>query len=143
MRRRLVLPRGGGLSKDGETACDVVAYAAHMAALAGAHIIKVKPPGSHIEQKEARGIYADSGINLHNLADRVRHIVEEAAFAGRRLVVFSGGSAKNETELLDEIRAIRDGGATGSIIGRNSFQRPRDDAISLLKRIMDIYVGGN
>ena len=136
-------PRGGGLSKDGETACDMVAYAAHIAALAGAHIIKVKPPGSHIEQKEARGIYADSGINLSSLADRVRHIVDEAAFAGRRLVVFSGGSAKNETELLDEIRAIRDGGAAGSIIGRNSFQRPRQEAISLLQRIRDIYVGGS
>ncbi|MCW5752905.1 MAG: class I fructose-bisphosphate aldolase, partial [Alphaproteobacteria bacterium] len=34
-------PRGGNLSKDGETGMDIAAYAAHMAALLGAHIIKV------------------------------------------------------------------------------------------------------
>jgi class I fructose-bisphosphate aldolase len=37
-------PRGGNLSKEDETALDVCSYASHMAALLGAHIIKVKVP---------------------------------------------------------------------------------------------------
>ena len=47
-------PRGGALTKEGETALDVGAYAAHMAALLGAHIIKVKLPTAHLEQRPPR-----------------------------------------------------------------------------------------
>lgn len=39
-------PRGSSLSKEGETAIDVVGYAAQIAAQLGAHIIKVKLPSS-------------------------------------------------------------------------------------------------
>ena len=55
-------------------------------------------------------------------AARVRHCMQ-AAFAGRRIVVFSGGAAKGEDAVYDDARAIRDGGGNGSIIGRNTFQR--------------------
>ena len=133
-------PRGGGLSKEGETAIDVCAYAAHMAALLGAHIIKVKPPTGHIEQDEARKVYDAQQIDISSLSSRVAHVMQ-SAFAGRRLVVFSGGAAKGDAALLDEIRALRDGGASGSIIGRNSFQRPRDDALALLDKVVRIYKG--
>ena len=133
-------PRGGGLSKEGETAIDVCAYAAHMAALLGAHIIKVKPPTGHIEQDEARKVYEAQQIDISSLSSRVAHVMQ-SAFAGRRLVVFSGGAAKGDAALLDEIRALRDGGASGSIIGRNSFQRPRDDALALLDKVVRIYRG--
>jgi fructose-bisphosphate aldolase, class I len=133
-------PRGGNLSKNGETAIDVTAYAAHMAALLGAHIIKVKPPTDYIEQAEAKKVYESAGIDVSSLPKRIAHVVQ-SAFAGRRLVVFSGGSAKGTDALLDEIRQIRDGGATGSIIGRNSFQRPKEEAMQLLGRIIDIYRG--
>ena len=133
-------PRGGGLSKEGETAIDVCAYAAHMAALLGAHIIKVKPPTGHIEQDEARKVYEAQQIDISSLSSRVAHVMQ-SAFAGRRLVVFSGGAAKGDAALLDEIRALRDGGASGSIIGRNSFQRPRDDALALLDKVVRIYKG--
>ena len=133
-------PRGGGLSKEGETAIDVCAYAAHMAALLGAHIIKVKPPTGHIEQDEARKVYDAQQIDISSLSSRVAHVMQ-SAFAGRRLVVFSGGAAKGDAALLDEIRALRDGGASGSIIGRNSFQRPRDDALALLDKVVRIYRG--
>ena len=131
-------PRGGGLSKAGETAVDVVAYAAHMAALAGAHIIKVKPPTAHIELDAARKAYETNGIAVDTLADRVRHVVQ-SCFNGRRLVVFSGGEAKDLEGLFAEIEQLRDGGATGSIIGRNTFQRPREDALAMLDRIIGIY----
>ncbi len=131
-------PRGGNLSKEGETAIDVTAYAAHMAALLGAHIIKVKPPTAHIEQAEAKKVYEARKIDVSSLPARIAHVVR-SAFDGRRLVVFSGGGAKGGRELLDEIRQIRDGGASGSIIGRNSFQRPREDALKLLDAVVKIY----
>ncbi len=133
-------PRGGELSKEGETAVDVCAYAAQIAAQLGAHLIKVKPPTDHIEQAEARKVYEAQGIDISTLSARVAHVVQ-SAFNGRRLVVFSGGSAKGIEGLLDEIRQIRDGGGTGSIIGRNTFQRPREEALAMLDTIIRIYQG--
>ena len=71
---------------------------------------------------------------------RIAHVVQ-SAFNGRRLVVFSGGAAKDLQGVLDEIRSVRDGGGTGSIIGRNTFQRPRDEALKMLDTIIKIYQG--
>ena len=133
-------PRGGELSKNGETAIDITAYAAHMAALLGAHIIKVKPPTEHLEQEEAKKVYEKENIAIGTLADRIKHI-KQSSFNGRRIVVFSGGGAKGTDALLNEIRSIRDGGGNGSIIGRNTFQRPREEALSLLNDIIKIYQG--
>jgi class I fructose-bisphosphate aldolase len=131
-------PRGSGLSKEGETALDVVAYAAQIAAQLGAHIVKVKLPSSHLEQPEARKVYDSTHIPLEPLAERVRHVVQ-SCFAGRRVVIFSGGAREEDQTLLDEVKAIHDGGGFGSIIGRNSFQRPKQEAIALLRRIMEVY----
>jgi class I fructose-bisphosphate aldolase len=133
-------PRGSGLSQEGETAIDVCGYAAQIAAQLGAHIIKVKLPSAHIEQEAARKVYIEERIPLETLADRVRHVVQ-CAFNGRRIVIFSGGPAEADEVMLDEIRAIRDGGGFGSIIGRNSFQRKQADALWLLDTIMKIYAG--
>lgn len=133
-------PRGGALSKDGETGFDISAYAAHMAALMGAHIIKVKPPTAYLEQDAAKKVYDAQNVASVTLAERISHIVQ-SCFNGRRMVVFSGGAAKDTDGLLNEIRQLRDGGATGSIIGRNTFQRPREDALALLNSIIDIYKG--
>ena len=133
-------PRGGGLSKEGETAIDVVAYAAQIAAQLGAHLIKVKPPTAHIEQSAAKKVYEKERIPIGTLAERVRHVVQ-SAFNGRRIVIFSGGEAKETSAIFDEVRAIRDGGGFGSIIGRNSFQRPRDEALKFLGTVMQIYAG--
>ena len=74
-------PRGGDLSKEGELALDVGAYAAYMAAGLGAHIIKTKLPSDHIEQKDAVGAYKDG--DWSTMAKRVAH-VRDASFAGRR-----------------------------------------------------------
>ncbi len=133
-------PRGGRLAKAGETALDVCAYAAHMAALAGAHIIKVKLPSEHLEQPEAKAAYEAAGVDISTPAARVRHVMQ-AAFDGRRIVVFSGGAKKGAASVYDDARAIRDGGGNGSIIGRNTFQRPRAEALEMLGRIIDIYKG--
>ncbi|MBB3971477.1 class I fructose-bisphosphate aldolase [Hansschlegelia beijingensis] len=131
--------RGGTLDKKGETAADVISYAAHMAALLGAHIIKVKPPSDHIALDAAKKAYKAGGIELGTLSDRIRDVVK-SCFNGRRIVIFSGGEAKSDPNaVLDEIREIAAGGAFGSIMGRNAFQRPKEEAIQLLHQIMDIY----
>jgi len=133
-------PRGSGISKDGETAIDVVAYAAQIACQLGAHVIKVKPPTAHIEQGAAKKVYESERIKIDTLADRVRHVVQ-SAFGGRRIVIFSGGEAKTNDAVFDEVRGVRDGGGFGSIIGRNSFQRPKKEALEFLGTVMDIYAG--
>ena len=131
-------PRGSGVSKEGETAVDISAYAAQIAAQMGAHIIKVKPPKELIEQPEAKKVYEKYQIPTKTLTDRVRHVVQ-SAFNGKRILIFSGGEAKGTEEVLAEIREIAAGGAFGSIMGRNAFQRPKAEALKLLSDVMKIY----
>lgn len=133
-------PRGGNLSKDGETAIDICAYAAHMAALAGAHVIKVKLPSDYLELDAAAKVYKEEKIDISTQASRVSHVMQ-SAFNGRRIVVFSGGAKKGAGSVFDDARAIRDGGGNGSIIGRNSFQRPKEDALEMLNTLIRIYKG--
>ncbi|HEX6144607.1 MAG TPA: class I fructose-bisphosphate aldolase [Geminicoccaceae bacterium] len=132
-------PRGGKVSKEGETALDICGYAAHMAALMGANIIKVKPPSDELDLDAAKKVYEAEDIDRSTLAARVRHVMN-CAFAGKRLVVFSGGEATTTEGLLNEIRGIRDGGGSGSIIGRNSFRRPKPEALALLDEVIKIYL---
>jgi fructose-bisphosphate aldolase, class I len=131
-------PRGSSLSKAGETAIDVTAYAAHIAAQLGAHIIKVKLPSVHIEQEAAKKVYEQQQIPIQTLAERVKHVVQ-CTFGGNRIVIFSGGATESDETLLEQIQAIAQGGGFGSIIGRNSFQRSKSDALKLLATIMEIY----
>ncbi len=134
-------PRGTSLSKEGETALDVVAYAAQIAAQLGAHIIKVKLPSEHLEQAAAKKVYESTAVPRATQAERVRHVVQ-SAFDGHRIVIFSGGAKKDSDEaVFDDVRAIRDGGGFGSIIGRNSFQRPKEHALKFLGTVMQIYAG--
>jgi class I fructose-bisphosphate aldolase len=133
-------PRGSGLSKQGETAIDVVAYAAQIAAQFGAHVIKVKLPTDHIEQAAAKKVYDSEQIPIKTLSERVRHVVQ-SSFAGRRIVIFSGGAKSEDHNVFEEARAIRDGGGFGSIIGRNSFQRPQTEAVKFLQTVIGIYAG--
>lgn len=125
-------PRGGDLSSKDETALDIVSYAAHMACLLGADIVKVKLPGSHLSGRGSTLSIVD------DLSARVAQIVK-SCFAGRRLLLFSGGQNKEISVLYDEVRAIKQGGATGSIIGRNAFQRPYKEALTMLSEIMMLY----
>ena len=133
-------PRGSGISKQGETALDVVAYAAQIAAQLGANIIKVKPPTAHLELPAAKAVYEKQNIDISTPAARIKHVVQ-SAFNGRRIVIFSGGEAKDLDGVFDEVRAIYAGGANGSIIGRNTFQRPKAEALDMLNKIIKIYQG--
>jgi class I fructose-bisphosphate aldolase len=130
-------PRGS-LSKDGETAIDVVSYAAQISAQLGAHIIKVKPPKDFLEQAEAKKVYEKYNIPTKTMSDRIRDVVK-SAFNGKRIVIFSGGENKGTDELLEEIRQIAAGGGFGSIMGRNAFQRPHAESVQLLKDVMNIF----
>lgn len=127
----------GALSKAGETAIDVIAYGAHIAALLGAHIIKVKLPSDHLENEEAKKQYIQHGIKINTLENRVSHVVQ-SCFNGRRLVIFSGGEAKDVNSVFEDAKAIAAGGGNGMIIGRNSFQRPREEALSMLNGLTNI-----
>lgn len=133
-------PRGPEVSKTAETALDMVAYAAHMAALLGASIIKVKPPTEEIAQEAAKKAYEANHIERHALVKRISHVMD-SAFNGKRVVVFSGGVGKTEEDILEEVHGIRDGGGNGSIIGRNTFQRPRAEALNLLNKVIETYKG--
>jgi fructose-bisphosphate aldolase, class I len=131
-------PRGAALTKDGETAVDVIAYAAQISAQLGAHIIKVKPPKDHLEQPEAKKVFEKYNIPTKTMADRVRHVVQ-SAFNGKRIVIFSGGEAKDTPALMEEVRGLKEGGAFGSIMGRNAFQRARAESLALLKVVMNVF----
>ena len=133
-------PRGGNVSKAGESALDITAYAAHMAALMGATIIKVKPPKAGVDLDAAKSTYEKAKIPQDTLADRVRHVLQ-ASFAGKRVVVFSGGEAKGDEAIIDDVRGINSGGGFGSIMGRNAFQRPHNEALKLLDKVVGVYKG--
>jgi len=132
--------RGEQLSKEGETGIDVIAYSAHIAAQLGANIIKVKPPTAHIEQAEAKKVYEAQNIKVGTLAERARHVVQ-SSFNGKRIVIFSGGEAKGTTEVIEEVKQLAQGGAFGSIMGRNAFQRSKKEAIELLHNVMEAFSG--
>lgn len=131
-------PRGAGLSKKGETAVDVVAYGAQIACQLGAHIVKVKPPTDHIELEAARKVYESEKIPIATLPERTRHVLD-SCFGGRRIAIFSGGASKSTDEVLEDVRGLAEGGAFGSIMGRNAFQRPKKDALDLLAQTMKIF----
>ena len=132
--------RGEGITKDGETAIDVAAYAAQVAALMGAHIIKIKLSTDHLMLPEAKAVYEEQKIDISTQAARVKHCMD-SSLGGRRIVIFSGGAKKGADSVYDDARAIRDGGGNGSIIGRNSFQRDKADALAMLGKLVDIYRG--
>jgi class I fructose-bisphosphate aldolase len=131
-------PRGAGLSKEGEQAIDVTAYAAQISCQLGAHVVKIKPPKDHIEQPEAKKVFEQYKIPTATLADRVRHCVQ-SAFNGKRILIFSGGETKDTAALIEDQKQLAAGGAFGSIMGRNAFQRPHADAVKLLHDVMDIF----
>ncbi|SFA77984.1 fructose-bisphosphate aldolase [Poseidonocella pacifica] len=133
-------PRGEAIDKDGETAIDVAAYAAQIAALLGAHVIKIKLSTDHLMLGAAKTVYEEQKIDIASQAARVKHCMD-SAFGGRRIVIFSGGAKKGTDSVYDDARAIRDGGGNGSIIGRNTFQRERSDALEMLGKLIDIYKG--
>ena len=59
-------------------------------------------------------------------------------------IEFNKADAEPEIKAILEviqkkIAEIHKGGGFGSIVGRNSFQRPREEGVALMKEIMTIY----
>lgn len=147
-------PRGSGLAKAPEAseslyggtasaenpqlALDTIAYSAHMACLAGAHIVKVNLPHNYIARADSEKLYAS--VRCDTPEDRVRHIMD-CCFKSQRAAIFSGGAAKDAEQVVEDVKAVRLGGGTGSIIGRNIFQRPRPEALQLIEKIAQVYLG--
>lgn len=131
-------PRGH-VSKEGEQSLNVISYGAHMAALLGAHIIKVKLPTDYLEEDPSKPLY-EKFVPNNSLKERVNHVVK-CCFDGRRLVVFSGGETHSVEDVLKETKDIYEGGGTGSIIGRNCFKRPESEALKMLDQMIQIYKG--
>jgi class I fructose-bisphosphate aldolase len=131
--------RGEKISKNGETAIDVISYAAQIACQLGAHIVKVKPPTAHLELDAAKKVYESEKIPVGTLKERIQDVVK-SCFNGRRIVIFSGGETKDTDSVLNEIKEIAAGGGFGSIMGRNAFQRPKAEAIKLLNTAQDIFI---
>jgi class I fructose-bisphosphate aldolase len=132
-------PRGNGIIKGFEAALDISNYAAHIAALCGAHIIKVKIPDAKIMQKDLQDNSELTAAIENNDKQHMVRLVVRSCFAGKRLVVFSGGATKQKSNLIEEVKAIKNGGGNGSIIGRNAFQRNKTEAIEILNEIIEIY----
>jgi len=130
--------RGENLSKEGETAIDVIAYSAHIACQLGAHVVKVKPPTAYIEQDAAKKAYQSAGIKIDTMTDRIKNVVN-SCFGGKRIVIFSGGETKSDEDLIKEVKGIAQGGGFGSIMGRNAFQRPKAEGVKLLRDVMAAF----
>ncbi len=126
-------PRGAGIVRGHETAIDIIGYAVHIAATIGAHIIKTKIPSNKVADDSN-----DINCDINSTSSRIEYIMK-CAFDKKRIVLFSGGASKDISLLKEEIIAIKAGGGNGSIIGRNTFQRPEEESIAMLEEIISIY----
>ncbi len=134
-------PRGGKVSKGaGETALDIVAYAAHMAALLGANIIKVKPPTDKLDLDAAKKVYECRGHRPLDAWPRASATSCSARSPASGSWCSRAARPRTPRACSNEIRQIRDGGGSGSIIGRNSFRRPKAEALDLLDEVIKIYL---
>ncbi|MBL0725400.1 MAG: class I fructose-bisphosphate aldolase [Alphaproteobacteria bacterium] len=145
-------PRGSCLNRSNNemqksaapNALDVVSYAAHIACLIGAHIVKVKIPS------EKKTYWNDvmlsnelKELSHSERSDRNKFCIREikkSCFDGRRIVIFSGGTyVKSNNEILDSVRDVNHEDGNGSIIGRNVFQREWKEACGLTREIIELY----
>ncbi len=108
-------PRGEGISKEGESAVDIIAYAAHIAAQLGSHIIKVKVPTVFIEEPQTKFVFEKQKIPTTSLSDRVSEVIR-SAFNGKRIVLFSGGKSEEKSELLSQVSEIAKGGGSAETL---------------------------
>jgi|694.fasta_scaffold23319_6 class I fructose-bisphosphate aldolase len=134
-----IYPRGAGLIKGQERAVDIIAYGVALGVSLGAQIIKVKLPIDSYGLSSNQEMRIYDNVPTETLTDRIK-LVMKAAYNGHRIVIHSGGDYATAETLESEIRAIREGGAFGSIMGRNAFQRPTEEALNLIKNLQDILV---
>jgi class I fructose-bisphosphate aldolase len=120
---------------------DLIAYAAQEAAQMGAHVIKVKPPKDQVALPRGEAGVREVRHPDQDASPTASGHVVQSTFNGKRIIIFSGGEAKDTPAVLDgdprhpRRRRLR------LDHGRNSFQRPKDEALKLLRDVMGIYQG--
>ncbi len=127
-------PRGTAVkAKGGQDSPWAIEYAARVACELGADIVKINFP-----KFDAPGI-ADSPKPYNTLKLTEEEAVRRAVkAAGKTMVVFSGGSKVNDDELVRTARLAMDAGANGLIYGRNMWQRPMDNALSVSRTVSEM-----
>ncbi len=129
-------PRGEDIdAKGGRDSLYAVDYAARVANELGADIVKVNVPKINAEKDAA----APKPYNTMQPSreEAVRMVVESA---GRTLVLFSGGEMQGEGDVISKARVAMDSGATGLIFGRNIWQRPFEEALTLSRQIREMML---
>lgn len=122
-------PRGSAVEeKGGRDSVWAVDYAARVACELGADVVKINEPKLD-NLKDLPNPYNELPDDE---AAAVRRVVESA---GRTLVLFSGGSKLGDDDLLKKAHTCMAAGATGLIFGRNSWQRPLQEALAITERI--------
>ena len=127
-------PRGSAIAKKGgQDSLYAIDYAARVAAEMGADVIKLNIPREHSEADAASPAPYDSLVE-----DRRQMLARIIRSAGRSMVIFAGGSKLADDELLGRIDDCMAAGATGFIFGRNMWQRPLDQALSMSVRVHEV-----
>ena len=125
-------PRGAFIDeKGGRDSLYAVDYAARVAEEVGADVVKLNLPKDSNEKSPAP--YNKMGkLSLEEMAKK--------AFksAGRAMVLVSGGSKLGDADLLEKVELSMRAGATGLIFGRNMWQRPFKEALTITQKVHGI-----
>lgn len=127
-------PRGKPVDDaGGRDSLYAVDYAARLALELGADVIKINLPQPHKQgaprhPKQYESLEGDE-------YEMTRRVV---ASAGRALVIFSGGSYKDDDSFVGSVEMGMRAGAAGLIAGRNMWQRPRDEALEVIQRVHSV-----
>jgi class I fructose-bisphosphate aldolase len=127
-------PRGKAINaKGGQLTSYAIEYAARVAQELGADVVKVNLPEYSAEKNQQTP--APYKTATFSEEEAVRRVV---AAAGKTPVLISGGARQDEEDVLAKARVSMRSGCTGLIFGRNVWQRPYQEALSLTHRIRDI-----
>jgi class I fructose-bisphosphate aldolase len=127
-------PRGEAVAKKGgKESLYAIDYAARVALELGADVVKLNYPVRSEKDQDSPAPYNSLDLSAEAAFRKV------VGSAGRSLVLVSGGEKVGDAELLAKVRASMHGGATGIIFGRNLWQRPREEALALTRRLHEIF----
>ena len=127
-------PRGNPIEEaGGRDSLYAVDYAARLALEMGADIIKINIPVVHKSSaarhpKEYDALEGDE-------YEMTRRVV---ASAGRALVIFSGGTYKDDDTFVQSVEMGMKAGAAGIIAGRNMWQRAKEEALPVIKQVNEV-----
>ncbi len=127
-------PRGEAVeAKGGKDSLWAIDYAARVSLELVADVVKINIPKINSEKDQL----SPKPYNSLQVSEEeaVEMVVKSA---GRALVLFSGGERVDDEELIRKASRGMAAGATGLIFGRNIWQRPMEDAISISRQMKDM-----